>query len=405
MLRKEDIAQMAQVDVSRIRTIQIKLRQLRDNGVLLKIHCMGTSAIDGKASNAERGIADDDPRAKRLTAGRIKTIPDEYASKLVSLREASRTLLDNISFDITGFRPWRYVPVEGFAKWLASQEAYEAEFNATKEACANAIEAFKASELERVANMAERNWRAIWANAERRGELYEVKVDGLVYTKRMFAEFERNMYQHTISRIPSATEIMANMSLSWEVGGLENAADVMNDVVGELSAEEAMHKARRAENIAALDALESGRELRKANAEQEEELKTMRAVVAERIKAQLQALPDPGVEMIEQIRDTTGNVARSVRQSIDDKGRLYKGSSIAINNMVERFDTLNQGDNELEALINELRARMSVGAGNYEYSAIGNTLRNIERVCSQKANNAMNDAETMLEVMALPGTH
>lgn len=401
MLDFNALRDLTQVEIDRIARVQVDLQKLKDNGVLIQVNCYGLSSIERLTTNAERGIEDNDPRAKRMSPGRIKTIPPEHANALITIREAARSKLDYLSHDVTGFRPWRYVNVNAFTTWLKDQQEYEARFETIKSQCIKDLDQFINDELERVRNLAERNWKAIWANAERHGRKYEVIVDGHTYTAKQFDLFSDRMWEHTAAKIPHPVTIEENMQLTWSVGGIETASSILQELASAKQAEADLKESNARLAEAALAENEADRKLHLAEAEEKAEIATMRAIVAERLQAQLVKMPDPGVEIIEQLRHSTGEAISKAKVSLNDKGRLYKGSTVAINNAISRFELLDYGDTELEALMDELKSRMSAGAGNYQYASIGQTLSNIEHLCSQKVIRQAEEAASMIEIAAL----
>lgn len=403
MLDISALHDLTQVEIDRIARVQVDLQHLRENGVLAQVNCYRLGGVDRLTTNAERGIEDTDPRAKRMSPGRIKTIPPVHANALITIREAARSKLDGMSHDVTGFRPWRYIPVDAFATWLKEQTAYEARFEAIKKQCIQDLDAFVFEELERVQNLAARNWKAIWANAEKHGRKYDVTVDGHTYTAKQFDLFSDRMWEYTVAKIPHAVTIEEKIQLTWSVGGIETASSVIQELAAAQEAQTRLSQARAEDLEARVEAYRSETELHKAEEEEKAELTAMRAIVAERIRAQLMRLPDPGVEIIEQLRTSTGEAIGKAKVSLDGKKRLYKGSSVAITNAISRFEMLDHGDTELEALMAELKARMTAGAGNYEYSEISQTLGDIERLCAQKVTSQAQQAAAMLEVSVLPG--
>lgn len=398
-MNTQEIALLTQVEPERVAQVRVDFQALQRDGALLQIHCFGLSAIERKATNAERGIADDDPRANRLSAGRIKTIPGRFAKQLVSVRESARSSLDRASFDVTGFRPWRYVPVRAFENWLETQQSYEQRFDALKLECAEAMDEFVVNEVGRCQELAGKAWLALWANAEKRGRYYEVTVDGVTYLRNdsQRQEFVERMTEHALSKIPSRNDIMDSMRLYWSVGNVSLWSSVEQERANHEAALAETREARARQAVAHREAHEAELAIRNATAEHE----TMRQVLAERIREQLTHIPDPGVEIVEQLRRRTGDAARSVSESLSAKGRLYRGTRAALDGMVDRFDLLNHGDDELEQAIAELRQKLSVGNDGYDYEGMARALANIEHVCKKQVDENIGKTRTVLEVAAL----
>lgn len=363
---RKRISEAAEVSPEQVRTIQVNLRRLREEGALVAIHCYGMSITERGATRAERGISDDDVRAKSISSGRVKTLPSKLCGELLTLRELSRSRLDDpfTSFNITGFKPWKYIPVKRFSAWLKSQHELEAEWVRVKLECVRALPAFRKDEMERWEAVAKRSWASLWANASKKAKGV-IKVDGHQYTRNMEDVFTARLVDHALACIPTAS-LIGGLELSWEVAGIETSSALAREVRDEAKAE--------AETA----------EARVKTAAATEEVRAMQRVVSERLREQLKAMPDPGVEMIQQLRGAVGQTARSVRESLEEKGRFYKGTSNAVTSLTEKFDAVNPGDDELEVLIARLRASMYRNDEGYNYQAIRGSLEAIEGLCNRK---------------------
>ncbi len=96
----------------------------------------------------------------------------------------------------------------------------------------------------------------------------------------------------------------------------------------------------------------------------------------------MMSLPDPREGMVLHLRQRLAGIAESTRQSIEDKGRLYKPTADSLRKIDSTFQRMDMGDDDLRALIDELRVRVDAKTeeGKYNVVAIGETLRKIERL-------------------------
>lgn len=381
-MNKSATARLADISPEKVQTIRMNLRRLREQGALVAIHCYRLN-IERPATNAERGIPDDDMRAARITKGRVKVLPAKLCGEFLTLRETARSRLDDpfTSFNITGFKPWRYIPVRRFAKWLEGQTELETEWARVKEECIKALPAFRREEEKRCEEVAHRSWMALWANASKKAKEV-IAVDGKQYSRNMEDVFTARLVEHAVASIPTPSQIRA-FELSWEVAAIESTSSVAREIADEAKAEAETAEARA------------------RTAEADAEVSQMRAVVADRLREQLKALPDPGVEMIAQLRGAVGDTARAVRTSLQEKGRFYKGTSNAVQALTEKFDAVNPGDDELEELIAQLRASMYRSSEGYNYTAIRGSLEAIEALCAIKTLDEARRDRVAMEVAVL----
>lgn len=401
MNAKERFAKRTGVSLDKIGTFEIRLADLLDHGALVQVKCTGMGRFEREVTRHERGIADDDPRAGRYTKGSVKTIPVDLYDKLCVIRETARQRLNNgfTSYELTGFQPWRYIPANKFNGWLTNQQALELEWDAIIKLIVDALPGFIEQEKVFAEQTALRSWDAIWACHEKH---IAVKVDGMLYrnTDEGRHEFVQRVISHVVSKIPS-NGIVKGARLSWEVSIVETASSIYRRAAAEHKAEVIMFQAGAEAQRAQTAKHRADWELDKEKQLARYELSQMQEVVAQKIQEQLANLPDPDEEMMSQLRSTIGRTATTVKKSLDEKGRLYKATSTAIENMTEGFDGMNSGDEELEELILMLRAAMARTAEGYNYPAISSVLGAISSLCNENAHEFASRQSIVAGVMAI----
>jgi len=85
--RKVEVAAMIKVQADRIKTVQLQLNVLRNQGILVDLSVSGTGMFTRTATWAEIGIQADeaDPRFTRFSRGQKYLIPEEQIKRLRSV--------------------------------------------------------------------------------------------------------------------------------------------------------------------------------------------------------------------------------------------------------------------------------------------------------------------------------
>jgi hypothetical protein len=100
---------------------------MRELGVLVDVDVHGTSMFTARATWNELGIPEEDTRRKRLKRGTEDLIPKVYIGRLRSLEARFRQSLDKHSFDVAGFRPYRWVPFTAYESWRGEWDRLQEE--------------------------------------------------------------------------------------------------------------------------------------------------------------------------------------------------------------------------------------------------------------------------------------
>ena len=132
--RKVEVAARINVEADRIKTVQLQLNVLRNQGILVDLSVSGTGMFTRTATWAEIGIQADeaDPRFTRFSRGQKYLIPEEQIKRLRSVETRMRQWLDRLSYDVTGFRPYRWLPFTAYDAWIDKWNECKAELEWVK---------------------------------------------------------------------------------------------------------------------------------------------------------------------------------------------------------------------------------------------------------------------------------
>jgi len=113
-------------------TINLQLNFLRQEGILVDLNVSGTGMFQRTPSWAELGIPEftGDKRTVQFTKGLKFLYPEDKVRKLKSFESRLRQNLDKHSYDVTGFKPFRWLPYTAYQAWRSKHDAIVEEANA-----------------------------------------------------------------------------------------------------------------------------------------------------------------------------------------------------------------------------------------------------------------------------------
>ncbi len=113
------------------RTVKMELSFLRTQGILIDLDITGTGMFSKAPNWVELGIQEfnSDPRTRQFTKGtKCLTVP-EKAAKIKSFESRLRQNLNKHTYDVTGFRPFRWLPYTAYQAWRTKHDQIVAEAN------------------------------------------------------------------------------------------------------------------------------------------------------------------------------------------------------------------------------------------------------------------------------------
>jgi len=130
--RRAGIAARVGVAPDRINAVRFQLKVLQEQGVLVDLTITGAGLFTRTATWMELGVPDEDIRRQRLTRGQKYMIPEKDAKEEMSIISAMRQLLEDYSYRITGFYPYRWIPFTAFDEFIEKWSALVERFYAVK---------------------------------------------------------------------------------------------------------------------------------------------------------------------------------------------------------------------------------------------------------------------------------
>jgi hypothetical protein len=427
-METDNITDLIGIEAKDIGQVTVNLEALREQGILVSVSVKGTSMFTRRSTRAELGMASDDIRVSHLTAGVSWTIRPELAKAWRSLEGRVRHNLERITYDVTGFRPKRYLPFRAWDQWLEAHEELVSEgYGLTLEILRDRQTTIDETR-ERFEAVAQRAWAALMSQHQHAwdyGDLLDEPVvlpDGSEY--HSFAEFLPDVVNTALRAIPSEDEIREGLSISYEVSLITMMSEIKEELatlaeqrarVATANAEEseARRKEQRIRDLKASAQRANEQweqeQARIAKAEANAEIARINAqtrIIEENIRQQLGQIVNPYQEMFEQLRDQIAIDAHAILRSLNDHGVVKGPTGKRARNLVETFRLLNvAADTELEELITQLDQRITTRRpdnGQHNVPALQATLEQIALMCSEEGRAIRRMQQAALRIADLP---
>ena len=358
----------------RVAMLNLQLDVLKQNGLLIDIDIQGTGMFDRKASFLELGVGHkaDDTRKKRYTAGRKHLIDQELAGKLHSITTRFRQLNDKYCRDISGFRPYRWMPKNSYFEFRAKWDSLAQEFQLLKDE----IIARYDEQVDALAEDFAEGARETWAGMTVGG--YDAVIlksgdNALSFSDRdAFVDW---VVTKALEAMPSRQKIEAGLVADYKVAIFQTEYDVE---AAKARVEEAMANAHAAKTQAwlqdtqAQEAAEHQKrmnQLEQLEAEQKLEekeisLAVIRAAELEHAKAQLEKMQSPFEEVFLALREQIAKDCQKILESFQNNGYLNGKVAERAAGLVGLYDLMAaHNDKELRAKLVELRSQIGLIGG------------------------------------------
>jgi len=338
-------AQYMQVDV------------LKQEGILINLDISGSSMFVCGTDWGELGVSGDSTRAARMTPGRKYLYPKAAVNRINSVVSAMRQCLERYSYDLTGFRPNRYMHYKTYGHWQAEWDQLLERFNAVK---AELI----AMHDQAVDDLAD-EFRTIAAEAWDANGHQSLFFKGVKYSD--LDEFTDAVVARVLSKMPDVETIEAGMHADYRVSmlyGLEEIArsEANATRIREI-AEAELAKAKDEQQSAYLNSAilqeqynHEQRMMRMNEQEKELAIEAMMHAEAEHAREQLKEIASPFQEVFVALRNQIAQDATEMLASIQ-KNSFVKGKVAERGRgLLDLYELMTIGeDAELRGKLTQLR--------------------------------------------------
>lgn len=390
-------------------TINMQLNFLRKEGILIDLNVTGTGIFQKTPSWAELGVPDfaGDKRAVQFTKGLKFLYPEEKVKKLKSFESRLRQNLDKHSYDVTGFKPFRWLPYTAYQTWRARHDATVAE----AEAYIEDLIACHAESIDHVAHAFTEIAEAAWLSATtgesdngRRVQKYQyIKLwDKAAHRELALGhdEFIDYIVSNAIAQVPTPEDIRSKIKFDYTTALVYGEQDIAAD---QAAAENIRLQMEFDREKAALENQALAEQVRKqawdnqaAQMERETAIDAMRQAEYDHHREKLQETVSPFVEVYRaamlQFIDHAKDILESVQKNKHVKGKVAergRGLLDVYNLMV----IPGMGDDRMMQRLSDLRDLLG---------PVDDAARNPERIAAKLQEIIDLEAEVTSDLLALP---
>jgi hypothetical protein len=395
--RKLQIA--AAVGTDHVAEVSLDIRRMRELGVLVDVDVHGTSMFTARATWNELGIPEEDTRRKRLKRGTKDLIPKVYIGRLRSLEARFRQSLDKHSFDVAGFRPYRWVPFTAYESWRGEWDRLQEELATLKAEILDQYDTFVDLIAADFGQIAREAWDAIRARRPAgSSDFVLVTGSGVFESEEAFVDY---VVARAVAQLPSPERIETDLYVDYRNAMITTGADVVEEQARMEEARTRIELERVAQATAWEEERIRTRQMRMEMEEEEtlsrmrlraeqEKLAAMRQAELEHARQQIERMGSPFSDVVGQFRaqiyEAVGEIAASIRKNGHLRGRVAERAR----GLLDLYHLLGAaaGDADLEEALVELRSRLDhrpVDGGRYDTGAVESALSDIARLTHDAA--------------------
>jgi hypothetical protein len=332
------MAELADLQPEEIVDVRLELEMLRNKGLLVDLNISGTGIFQTRAKWFELGISKEELRTDWFTAGSKNLIPDQQIKRLKSVQARMRQCLTKYSYNIAGFRPYRWIPFTAYKAFKARFEELRKEFLAIK---ADILANYNQYSLDLVTTYEDIAKESFKKNAEDKGVNY-ISLDGRNYDKD---DYVQRVIDGAQASFPSRAKVASRLQADYTTGAL-HLGNTGNQTVSLAEQVEAKAKAEKAKL-----------ELSKA----EIEIEAMRQAELEHARQALQEMSSPFEEVFEEMRYQMAESAESILTSVKKNGFLKGKVKEKGQGLLDWFDLMSaHTDDELRGKLIDLRTAINI---------------------------------------------
>lgn len=376
--RKANVAQVAGVDLDKVAQVRLDIGKMLDAGLLIDIDLHGFSCLKAGVSWEELGIGDGDDRKARMSTGVKYLAPAEVVKKLTSLEVRFRQCLDKYSFDVEGFKPWRWLPFTAYESWRQDWQALNADLNALKAEIIAAYENITDENRRYFEQVAGRAWKSY--QSQYVGEIV-VQVNGRVF--ETYEAFENYIVTAALAKMPKVEFIAEGIYGDYKTGYLVTPPEIAAHYARLEAASAEAAKLNAEAQLLWQKEREKDLELTARQLELKAKADAVRQAELEHTRQQLQQITSPLQEVVLQFRTKIYESVVSAAKSIQKSGGLRGKTAEMLKGLQSLYNTLAAAtdDTELETALASLQNALDKtpvdGNGKYDVAAVEQALAEV----------------------------
>jgi hypothetical protein len=375
------------------KAVNIDVSRMLNEGLLIDIDLHGFSMLRVGVDWKELGISPEDRRRARITKGKKMIADPKYVRKLKSLEVRLRQSLDRYSYDLTGFRPWRWLPFSAYDTWKEEWNQLLDDLHDFKMELVAALPEIKKENETYFKRVARKAWQS-----------YNTKDDDAVIKTPEgdffvgYEDFESSIVEGALGKVPTKELILYGIQADYRTGYLIAPPEV-SKMRAEAERAEAEAQAQWLENeerVAKIKAEEAEAQMKMNELERREMAE--RAAVRDRIdeirkeelekaRREIQEGLSPMREAMLKFRSQMYEDVVSIAESLEKNGTLVGRVSGKAKSLKETYELLAgfTGDDDLEAALEQLDHALgtpSTDGGAYNVGALNSALNKLMDVTS-----------------------
>lgn len=349
--RKRAHAQTYRVVEDHVSVVRFELQRLRNEGALVDINIHGLSMLSAGISWEELGIGELDVRRSRFSKGQKLLFPRDIAGPLLSIDRRIRTLLEKYSYKVTGFIPYRWVPVGAYFTWLEKHNELAQEFEEAKQTLLDTYEESRKALAHDFREIAHSSYSSLEANGE------------VAQTREQFVQ---HVIDVVLSKMPSEERIQAEIRVEYRTAILEDSADIQARLAAYEQEKIEIERARASQHAE----WEKQHTVTEGERLKRQRMIEMHRMELEKAREQLQNMRSPWDEVVGAFHQQIHDEVLAILGIIKDRGFIPHQTVKRIKGLREMYDILAvQQDNQIEEALNQIESAMQVQAAKKTRSA------------------------------------
>jgi hypothetical protein len=320
------------------KAIRLQLAQLRTEGILVDLNITGTGMFQRTPNWIELGIPEftNDKRTSQFTKGSKYLYPEAKVAKIKSFESRLRQNLDKHTFDVTGFRPFRWLPYTAYAAWRAKHDQIVKEANEFIQTeildCHDECVDYVAAAFTEIAEAA---WIGATSGENDKGQRRQLYKYVQIWDKESRGNkqldheaFVSYIVSLAISQVPTVEDIMNKLSFDYTTALIYGQEDIAADeaaaenIRAQVSFEK--EKAQLELSMTREQARKQAWDIQQDQRSKEEMLEAMRIAEYEHHKEKLRETVSPFVEVYRQAMFQFIGHAKDMLESIQ-KNKHVRG--------------------------------------------------------------------------------
>jgi hypothetical protein len=349
--RKAAASRATGINPDTIRGVRLEMDVLRQNGLLVDLNISGTSMLSRSASWIELGVLDATTQ-ERFTRGR-KSLFMDAEKQIKSIEVRLRQVLEKLSYDVSGFRPYRWLAWTAYNKFREEFDRLSDEFRQIKQyEILDRYDDHVDRLVEDFTKVAHASWKAI------QGQGYDgATIDGVTYYD--VDSFTDEIIRRALEKMPSREEIEKGLYVDYTTalvyGEQDSALDQLEAQRLRNQKDHEMTQARIERQEAWLKVQDQELELDR----KQRRLEAMRQAEMEHARQKLQEIGSPFVDIITQLRGRMAEDAESILESIKKNGYLRGKVAEKGRGLIEFYDIMAaHDDQELRQKLESLKTEI-----------------------------------------------